>query len=205
MGSAHSADAGMEGGPLGADQVGQHHVQDGGRRPAGDRPEHIVPGGGGGGSVRPQEDEQRAAEQGGQDGEQRPADEGAPEAEGRAPPHSVIVPGAQRPAHHAGRADSEQVVHRIEGQQHRRGQGDSGVLDGVVEPPHEVGVGQVVEDHHKRAEYRGDGQGDHRPGNGRPLKQLCLFLVYHGNDLTFSFLRSISHFSRNGNHLLGEN
>ena len=176
---AHGADAGVHGGPLRPDEVGHHHIQNRGHRPKAHRPLGVADGGVQGLRGGPQQVQQGHLKGHVGPGEQQPGDHRAVKPKGGAAVHRVVVLLPQGPAHHAGGAHPEEVVHRVERQQQRGRQGDGGVLHRVVEHPHKVGVRQVVEHHHQRAEHRGDGQLHHRPGDGHGFEQFCLLPVFH--------------------------
>ena len=64
-------------------------------------------------------------------------------------PGGLFVAPAQGPAHHAGGADTEQVIDCIEGQQHRRGQSNRRILHRIVQHAHKVGIRQIVQHHYQ--------------------------------------------------------
>ena len=128
-----------------------------GTAPEGHRPLGVAHGGGHGLLVGAQHSEQGLLKRSIQHGEQQAGDHRAVKPEGRAAGHGIIIPFAQGPAHHAGGAHAEQVVHRVESQQQGGSQGDGGVFHRVVQHAHKVGVCQVVEHHHQGTEHRGDG------------------------------------------------
>ena len=138
--SAHGADAGVEGRPLGAYHVGHDHIQNRRRRPAGDGPQHIAVRGRPGHLIRPQSGQERPLAQSTQKREQDPAKQRTVKSKGGASLHRLIILSAQSPAHHAGGSHAEQVVHRVKSQQHRVGQGHSRVLHRVSQHSHKIGV-----------------------------------------------------------------
>ena len=168
--AAHGTDAGVESSALGADHVGHHHVEDRRSRAPGHGPVEVCAGGGGGAGVRAQQGQQGALGGEHQQGEHQSAAHSAVESKGGGAADGVIVTTAQGPAHHAGGAHAEEVVHRVEGQQHRSRQSHGGILDRVPQHAHEIGVRQIVDDHHQGADDGGHGHGHHGLGDGSLLK-----------------------------------
>ena len=105
-----------------------------------------------------------------QQGKHQAAADGAVEAEGGDSAHGIVLLPAQGPAHHTGAAHAEEVIDRVEGQQDRGRQGDGGILHRVIEHSHEIGVRQIVDDHHQGADDGGHGHGHHGLGDGSLLK-----------------------------------
>ena len=177
--AAHGAHAGMKSRALRPHQIGHHHIQNGRSRTKIHRPQQIA------GSSRcrfragAQQSEQRSFEHSTQQGKKQSCTNGAIEDKGRTAVHRLIVLPPQSPAHHAGTAHAEKVVDGIEGQKHRRRQGNGGIFNGLIEHAHKISIGQIVKHHHQRTEYGGHGQLSHRLGNGRLLKQSGLFVVLH--------------------------
>ena len=172
----------MKGRALRPHQIGHHHIQNGGGRAKIHRPQQIAGGGRRRLRAGAQQSEQRPFEHGTQKGEKQSRTDGTIKSKGRAAVHRLIVLPPQGPAHHAGSAYAEKVVDGIEGQKHRRRQGDGGIFNGLIEHAHKISIGQIIKHHHQRTEYGGNGQLSHRPGNGRLLKQSGLFAVLHGKN-----------------------
>lgn len=168
---AHGADAGVQAGALRPDQIGHDHIENGGHRAQADRPAQIAAGGATGDIGGAQHPEQRAVEADAEQRDERPARHGAPEAEGRGAADGIVILEAQGSAHQTGAAHAEQIVHRVECQQHRGRQRNRRVLDRVIEHSHKPGIGQVIQHHDQRAQDGGDRQRGDGPGQGHGFKQ----------------------------------
>ena len=154
--AAHRADARVQRRALRADEVGHDHVEDRRSRAEADGPHKVSAGRLRRLRIGAEHDEQRRAEYGVEHGEQQAAEQRAVKSERRALVHGVHILAAERAAHHARAADAEEVVDRVEGEQHRRRQRDRGILNRVVQHADEVGVREVVNHHDERADHRRD-------------------------------------------------
>ena len=168
----------MHGGALRTHQIRHDDVQDGRRRAEADRPFQVSGRGIRRCGVRSQQNEKGIEKDGEKQGKQEPADNRAIKPERGALVHHLVIPAAERTAHHAGTPHTEQVVHSVERQQNRCGQRDGGVLHRIVQHADKICIRQIVKHHDQRAEDGRDRQRHDGSGNRLVFEQIYLFLVF---------------------------
>ena len=164
---------------LRAHEIRHHHIQDGRRRAADDRPFHIGCRGVHCSRIRPQKVEHRRPEEQADHGNEQPPGQCAVKSEGRAFSHGIKILPPQSPAHHTGASHAEQVADRVKGQHDRRCQRHGRILQRIVQPPHKIRVCQAVNDHHQRTEDRRDHQLFRRLWNRHLFKNRLVFDLVH--------------------------
>ena len=112
--------------------------------------------------------------------------EGTVKSESRAFRYRFIIFSSQRPAHHAGCSHTEQIIHGIKRQQHRRSQGYRRIFHRIIHHPHKIGISHIVKHHDKGAEDHRNSKLCHCPGYRRFFKELYLFVFFHLNTIAFS-------------------